>query len=76
MKDIFTGEDGKLSGRRIIGTILIIWGAILLTIGQVQDGDIIGRVLPGSVAILGGSLFWGLVTVQNMVDAAKAVKGG
>ena len=75
MKDIFAGEDGRLSGRRIIGTLLIVVGSALLCVGQFQSGDIIGRILPGSVAILGGSLFWGLVTVQNMVDAAKAVKG-
>jgi len=75
MKDIFSGDDGKLSGRRIIGTTLIFWGAVLLTIGQLQDGDIIGRILPGSVAIVGGAIFWGLVTIQNLTDAAKAIKG-
>jgi drug/metabolite transporter (DMT)-like permease len=76
MKDIFSGEDGKPSGRRVIGTGLILLGSGLLIVGQLQTGDVVGRIAPGSIALLAGALFWGLVTWQNIQDAAKAVKGG
>lgn len=75
MKEVFVGDDGRPSGRRILGTLLIVWGIALLSVGQFQSGDWIGRIAPGVVLLIVGAIFWGLVTMQNIADAARAVKG-
>lgn len=69
--EMHSGADGNLSGRRLLGTGLIIGGFILLSVGQFQGGDWAGRIAPGGIAILGGFLMWGIVTAQNIVDAVR-----
>lgn len=69
MKDLLSGSDGALSMRRIIGSALIVLGAALLVIGQFQVGDVLGRIAPGSVALVAGLVFWGVVTVDNILSA-------
>lgn len=73
---LFHGQDGKLSGRRILGTISILGGLALEAAAQFQEGDILQRLLPGAICLLAGMIMWGLVSWQNIQDAAKAIKGG
>ena len=74
---VFSGADGRLSGRRIIGTALVGWGAALITLGQIQTGgDLLSRVIPGVILLAVGALFWGMVTVQSLREIAGAVRGG
>jgi hypothetical protein len=80
MMEIFNGADGKPSGRRIIGTILILWGSALLspipwTLAQGSGmWDVIGMIAPGSVIVLVGAYFWGLITSQNIKSFIEAGK--
>lgn len=67
---VFRGPDGKLSGRRIIGTAFLTIGGGLLIASQFQDGDWT-RVLPGVISATIGAFFWGMVTVQNIQDVLK-----
>lgn len=73
---LFHGPDGKLSGRRILGTVSILGGIGLEAAAQFQAGDILQRLLPGAICLMAGMLMWGLVSWQNIQDAAKAIKGG
>lgn len=66
MNEIFNGEDGKISGRRVIGTIFLMAGIALLFIEQYQDGGL-DRFAPSIICLSVGLLFWGLVTVQNII---------
>ena len=69
--EMHSGADGNLSGRRLLGTGLIIGGFALLSVGQFQTGEWIGRIAPGAVAMVGGAIMWGIVTAQNIVDAVR-----
>jgi hypothetical protein len=75
MMEIFMGKDGKPSGRRIIGFLLIVWGGVLLTISSLQpliEGvtvwDVVMRLGPGVILALVGAYFWGLITAQNIKE--------
>lgn len=68
--DLFSGPDGALSLRRIIGSVLIFSGIILLFIAQFQSGTW-EKLLPACVAFVAGGFFWGLVTAQNITDVIK-----
>jgi len=79
--EIFNGRDGKPSGRRIIGAILITWGGVLLTIASLQplfEGvtvwDVVMRLGPGVILAFVGAYFWGLITAQNIKDIINAKK--
>jgi drug/metabolite transporter (DMT)-like permease len=74
MKEIFCGEDGKLSGRRLFGTVFLFVGLAFEIVAQFQTGDWL-RFVPGGAAMFVGLLLWGFVTIQNVQDIAKAVKG-
>lgn len=74
MKEIFCGDDGKLSGRRLFGTIFLFVGLAFEGIAQFQDGDWL-RFIPGAIVMLVGALMWGFVTIQNIQDIAKTIKG-
>lgn len=81
MFEIFMGKDGKPSGRRIIGFLLIVWGGVLLTISSLQpliEGvtvwDVVMRLGPGVILALVGAYFWGLITMQNIKDLVNAKK--
>jgi drug/metabolite transporter (DMT)-like permease len=68
--DMFSGKDGALSLRRIIGTAIIFVGCVLLVIAQFQTGTW-EKLLPACVAFVVGAFFWGLVTAQNLIDLKK-----
>jgi hypothetical protein len=74
MKDIFCGEDGKLSGRRIIGAACIGAGVAAGFVGMFVDGDWT-RFIPFGGLIFSGLFLWGMITVQNIQSVVAAVKG-
>ena len=80
MNEIFNGSDGKPSGRRIIGTILIAWGSALLSpipFTLLQGNgmwDVVGMIAPGAVLVFIGAYFWGLITSQNIKSFIEAGK--
>jgi flagellar motor component MotA len=72
---LLKGTDGKLSLRRILAAILIVWGGVLETIGQTQAGDLLARIAPGAVLIVAGAIILGIITMQNVQELAKVAKG-
>ena len=74
MKEIFLGEDGKLSGRRLFGTVFLFSGLALECLAQFQTGDWM-KFIPGGIVMLVGLMLWGFVTIQNVQDFAKTMKG-
>ena len=75
MTGILRGPDGKLSGRRLLGTIALAWAGVLETIAQIQGLASWVGILPGAVLALAGLILWGLVSWQNIRDAAAILKG-
>jgi len=71
------GADGKLQSRK-----LAAWISFLLGIGLLVQGSFLppaagleSKVLPALVALLFSLLFWGLLTVQNVVQLVALLKG-
>jgi drug/metabolite transporter (DMT)-like permease len=72
---LLRGTDGKLSLRRILGAVAVLGGVALAFVATFQTGDWTRFI--GCFASFGaGFLLVGLVTVQNIADAAKTVQGG
>jgi len=70
-KTIIHSVDGSISWRRALGTLLVFIGTGLIVVSQFQAGEVIAKIAPGVVLLIAGGIFWGLVTVQNLLDARK-----
>jgi hypothetical protein len=75
--NLLRGTDGKLQSRK-----LAAWISFLLGIGLLVQGSFLppaagleSKVLPALVALLFSLLFWGLLTVQNVVQLVALLKG-
>jgi len=63
------GRDGRNSYRKIIGSALIVVGVGLICVSQFQVGiPLLDKIAPGGILLVIGSLFWGMITVQNIKD--------
>ena len=74
---LFRGSDGKVQGRKVAAVICFVTGIALLILGAVQppEVDLQGRVVPAVVALVFALLFWGLLTVQNVVQLLLLLRG-
>jgi hypothetical protein len=72
---LFQGPDGRLSLRRIATAVLIVWGAVLETIGQTQTGDLVARIAPGGVLLVAALIIIGALSVQSIMAGIRAAKG-
>jgi len=78
---IFCGADGKLSGRRILGTVFLVTGLIeLVKVGlkpwpSTLDVWTLAYALgPGVILTLVGSWFWQWISEQNIKAIAEGLK--
>jgi hypothetical protein len=74
MKEIFMGEDGKPSGRRIIGTLFFVAGIASGIYAMAIPVDWLKFIPMGSFLFV-GLFLWGMVTMQNVQEIAKIAKG-
>ena len=71
------GSDGHVQGRKLAAWICFFLGIALLVQGTfipASDG-IKAKVVPAVVAFCFSLLFWGLVTIQNVVQLVALLKG-
>jgi hypothetical protein len=76
-ESILRGADGHVQGRKLAAWICFFLGIALLVQGTfvpASDG-IQAKVVPAVVAFCFSLLFWGLVTVQNVVQLVALLKG-
>lgn len=67
---MFEGTDGKLSGKRFLGTFLIISGSRLAWYGVIHCLDHLADVtMLVSSLLAGGLAFWGITAWANMKDS-------
>jgi CHASE2 domain-containing sensor protein len=74
MKEIFMGEDGKPSGRRIIGTLFFVAGIASGIYAMAIPGGW-DKFIPMAAFLFVGLFLWGMVTMQNVQEIAKIAKG-
>jgi hypothetical protein len=71
--------DGHYSpkGRKIAAWICLLLGVSLLIAGTFQSpaADLESKVLPAIIALLCSLLFWGVLTVQNIIQLLALLKG-
>ncbi|MGA2548007.1 MAG: hypothetical protein ABSF43_15775 [Rectinemataceae bacterium] len=75
--NLMRGGDEKLQGRKIAAWICFILGIGLLIQGSFlpKTAGIESKVLPAIVALIFSLLFWGLLTIQNVVQLVALLKG-
>jgi hypothetical protein len=76
-ESILRGADGHVQGRKLAAWICFFLGIALLVQGTfipASDG-IQAKVVPAVVALFFSLLFWGLVTIQNVVQLVALLKG-
>lgn len=74
---ILRGADGRVQGRKLAAWICFFLGIALLVQGTfipAADG-IQAKVVPAVVAFCFSLLFWGMVTIQNIVQLVALLKG-
>jgi len=74
IKKLFSGADGELSLRRILGAVLIICGVILsFTASPPIDSSWQGILwsLRGVLVIVAALFLCGIITMQNIKDIAS-----
>lgn len=74
MKEIFLGEDGKLSGRRVFGFAFFVAGITAGFVAMFAPGEWPKYIPMGSFLFV-GCFLWGMVTMQNIEALAKVAKG-
>lgn len=52
LKEVFSGQDGRWSSKRIIGTALVV-SAVVLTVIETGDAETVRTMLWSGVASLG-----------------------
>lgn len=74
---ILRGPDGKIQDRKLAAWISFTLGSALLVQGAFLPAgtDIQSKIGPAVVALCFSLLFWGLVTVQNVVQLVALLKG-
>jgi hypothetical protein len=76
-ESILRGADGRVQGRKLAAWICFFLGIALLVQGTfvpAADG-IQAKVVPAVVALCFSLLFWGMVTIQNVVQLVALLKG-
>jgi hypothetical protein len=76
-ESLLRGADGRVQGRKLAAWICFFLGIALLVQGTflpASDG-IQAKVVPAVVALCFSLLFWGLVTIQNVVQLVALLKG-
>jgi drug/metabolite transporter (DMT)-like permease len=74
IRKLFSGSDGQLSLRRILGVFLIVVGVVLLIVAERPvDKELVSLAwsLRGIGAMVIGLFLIGLITIQNIKDIAK-----
>ena len=76
-ESLLRGADGKIQGRKLAAWISFILGIALLVQGTFipPAAGIQAKVVPAVVAFVFSLLFWGLVTIQNVVQLVALLKG-
>jgi hypothetical protein len=74
---LLRGPDGKVQARKLASWICFVVGLALLVQGSLlqPSAEIEARIAPAIVALVFSLLFWGLVTVQNVVQLVTLLKG-
>jgi len=69
-ESILRGADGRVQGRKLAAWICFFLGIALLVQGTFipPAAGIQAKVVPAVVAFFFSLLFWGLVTIQNVVQ--------
>ena len=67
---IFSGADGKPSGRRIFGTVFLFASGVSVFIAQFQGLTELVQLAPAGLLAVVGLFLWGFVTVQNLKELA------
>jgi hypothetical protein len=76
-ESILRGADGHVQGRKLAAWICFFLGIALLVQGTFIPASegIQAKVVPAVVAFCFSLLFWGLVTIQNVVQLVALLKG-
>ena len=74
---VLRGADGKVQGRKLAAWICFFLGIALLIQGTFLPAaeGIQAKVVPAVVAFCFSLLFWGMVTIQNVVQLVALLKG-
>jgi hypothetical protein len=74
---LLRGADGRIQARKLAAWICFVIGVALLVQGSLQPAsvDVQSKIAPAVVALVFSLLFWGLVTVQNIVELVALLKG-
>lgn len=74
---LLRGANGKVQGRKLAAWICFVVGLALLVQESLEPAtvDAQSRIAPAVVALVFSLLFWGLVTVQNIVQLVALLKG-
>jgi len=74
---LLCGEDGKVQSRKLAAWICFVLGIVLLVRGTYlpPDAGIESKIVPAVVALVFSLLFWGLMTIQNVVQLVALLKG-
>jgi hypothetical protein len=75
IKKLFSGPDGELSLRRLLGTYLIVHGGIIIAMSNGPMADNIYQVFSvgvgrGAVMVALGLILFGVITMQNIKEIA------
>ena len=76
-ESILRGADGRAQGRKLAAWICFFLGIALLVQGTFipPAAGIQAKVVPAVVALCFSLLFWGMVTIQNVVQLVALLKG-
>ena len=76
-ESILRGADGRVQGRKLAAWICFFLGIALLVQGTFvpPTAGIQAKVVPAVVALCFSLLFWGMVTIQNVVQLVALLKG-
>ncbi len=76
-ESILRGADGRVQGRKLAAWICFFLGIALLVQGTFipPAAGIQAKVVPAVVALCFSLLFWGMVTIQNVVQLVALLKG-
>lgn len=72
--EIFKGNDGKVSGRRVFGSVFLFLGGGLSIHAQIIGIDDYIQLAPAGLCMFVGLFLWGAITAQNITNIVKGAK--
>jgi len=75
MMEIFKGNDGKVSGRRVLGTLFLFLGGGLSIHIQIIGFNELLQLAPAGLCMFVGLFLWGAITAQNITNIVRAKSG-